>query len=50
MGVVGGLFVPDDAASWPGTDTGDSLYQQDLRHAMRLGGSHDMMMMGHHGH
>lgn len=55
MGVVGGLFVPDDGTVWPATDTRDSLYQQDLRHAMRLGGGHDMMMMsmpahgaGHH--
>ena len=57
MGVVGGLFVPDGGAVWPATDVHDSLYQQDLRHAMRLGGGHDMMMMsmpahgaGHHAH
>jgi len=43
MGVVGGLFVPDRGAPWPATDPRDSLYQQDLRHAMRIGG--DMMMM-----
>jgi len=57
MGVVGGLFVPDDGTVWPATDTRDSLYQRDLRHAMRLGGGHEMMMMsmpahgaGHHNH
>jgi hypothetical protein len=57
MGVVGGLFVPDGGVVWPATDVHDSLYQQDLRHAMRLGGGHDMMMMsmpahgaGHHAH
>ena len=38
MGVVGGLFVPDRGATWPAADTTDALYQQDLRHAMRLGG------------
>jgi len=54
MGVVGGLFVPDRGAQWPATDVGDSLYQRDLRHAMRLGGSAMMMQMdmghgaGHH--
>jgi len=49
--------VPDDGAAWPATDPHDSLYQRDLRHAMRLGGSRDMMMMSmpthgaaHHGH
>ena len=34
MGVVGGLFIPDRDAVWPGTDPGDSLYQKDLRHFM----------------
>jgi hypothetical protein len=49
MGVVGGLFVPDRGAVWPATNPSDSLYQQDLRHAMRVGGSsHDMMMMSGH--
>jgi hypothetical protein len=48
MGVVGGLFVPDRRATWPGTDPTDSLYQRDLRHAMRQTGGHDMMMSGHH--
>jgi hypothetical protein len=32
MGVVGGLFIPDRNVVWPATVTGDSLYQQDLRH------------------
>ena len=34
MGVVGGLFMPDRKAIWPATDSGDSLYQKDLRHFM----------------
>jgi hypothetical protein len=37
MGVVGGLFIPDRNAAWPTTNTDDSLYQQDLRHFMRVG-------------
>jgi hypothetical protein len=44
MGVVGGLFVPDRGARWPATDPTDSLYAQDLRHAMRLVGGQEMMM------
>jgi hypothetical protein len=48
MGVVGGLFVPDRPADWPATNPADSLYQRDLRHAMRVGGGHDMMMMSDH--
>ncbi|HEX7123982.1 MAG TPA: hypothetical protein VF178_16510 [Gemmatimonadaceae bacterium] len=36
MGVVGGLFVPDKGAVWPAADLHDSLYQADLRHALRL--------------
>jgi len=47
MGVVGGLFVPDHGVWWPAADPGDSLYQQDYRHYMRLeeGGGHHMMSM-----
>src|SRR5207247_958212 len=47
MGVVGGLFVPDHGVTWPAADPGDSLYQQDYRHYMRLeeGGGHHMMSM-----
>jgi hypothetical protein len=52
MGVVGGIFVPDGGAPWPAANPADSIYQRDLRHAMRLvGGEHDMKMhhtMGHH--
>jgi hypothetical protein len=48
MGVVGGLFVPDRGIVWPATTPGDSLYQQDLRHAMRIGnGGHGMDMNMH---
>jgi hypothetical protein len=54
MGVVGGLFVPDNARAWPVTNPADSLYQRDLRHAMRVGTSGHMMMMSgaahHHTH
>jgi len=47
MGVVGGLFVPDRASDWPATNPSDSLYQKDLRHAMRIGAENMMMMSGH---
>ncbi len=46
MGVVGGIFVPDRGVSWPAADRADSLYQQDLRHAMRLAGGHEVGMHG----
>ena len=46
MGVVGGLFVPDRGIVWPAADTTNQLYQEDLRHAMRLGGTGMDMMMG----
>ena len=48
MGVVGGLFVPDRGVTWPAAEPGDSLYQQDYRHYMRLeeGSGHHMMGMG----
>jgi len=36
MGVVGGLFTPDRHALWPQVDQHDSLYQADLRQALRL--------------
>jgi hypothetical protein len=47
MGVVGGLFVPDRGVTWPAAEPGDSLYQKDYRHYMRLeeGGGHHMMEM-----
>lgn len=45
MGVIGGLFVPDRGVVWPAAEPGDSLYQQDYRHYMRLVGGHDMMEM-----
>jgi hypothetical protein len=35
MGVVGGLFVPDDTVTWPGVDRASELYQRDLLHATR---------------
>ena len=37
MGVVAGLFKPASGATWPVADFSDSLYVQDLRHALRLG-------------
>jgi len=38
MGVVGGLFVPDGDLPWPTVNPNDSLYQEDLRHFLRLHG------------
>jgi len=47
MGVVGGLFVPDRGVTWPAAQPGDSLYQEDYRHYMRLeADGHHMMEMG----
>lgn len=37
MGVVGGIFRPDSRFQWPAADQTDTLYIQDLRHALRLG-------------
>jgi hypothetical protein len=37
MGVVAGLFRPDSKAVWPAADQSDTLYIQDLRHALRMG-------------
>jgi len=36
MGVVGGLFIPDRHVAWPQVDQRDSLYQADLKQALRL--------------
>ena len=36
MGVVGGLFIPDRHMAWPQVDQRDSLYQADLKQALRL--------------
>jgi hypothetical protein len=36
MGVVGGLFIPDRHTVWPPIDQSDSLFQADLRQALRL--------------
>jgi len=52
MGVVGGLFVPDGDVPWPTINLNDSLYQEDLRHFLRLHGiwleaKHHMMSMQH---
>jgi len=38
MGVVAGLFVPDGDQPWPTINPSDSLYQEDLRHFLRLHG------------
>ncbi len=40
MGVIGGLFIPDRGVAWPAADRGDSLYQRDYAHYMRLTGAH----------
>jgi hypothetical protein len=48
MGVIGGLFMPDRNAVWPATNPSDSLYQQDLRHFMRVGKAAEMPMSHAH--
>jgi hypothetical protein len=35
MGVVAGVFMPEDEAQWPSVDTADALYQVDRKHFMR---------------
>jgi len=37
MGVIGGMFAPEEANAWPLADMTDPLYQQDLAHYLRLG-------------
>ncbi len=39
MGVIGGLFAPDDPHAWPAADMSDPLYVKDLAHYLRLGSS-----------
>jgi hypothetical protein len=36
MGVIGGLFAPEDPAGWPGAQRADTLYVADFRHYLRL--------------
>ncbi|MGH9260766.1 MAG: hypothetical protein ACRD08_12870 [Acidimicrobiales bacterium] len=38
MGVIGGLFAPEDPDAWPTADMTDPLYLQDLAHYLRLRG------------
>ncbi len=47
MGVIGGLFIPDRRAVWPATNPNDVLYQEDLRHFMRVGQSAAVTPMSH---
>jgi hypothetical protein len=47
MGVVGGLFVPDDDVVWPRVDVSDSLYVKDLLHATRLTAGGTVARAGH---
>jgi hypothetical protein len=35
MGVVGGVFLPDETAEWPMADPSDRLYRLDRQHYMR---------------
>jgi hypothetical protein len=44
MGAVAGLFIPDYGAVWPGVDTSDAVYKEDLRETIRSGGMAGMMM------
>ncbi len=46
MGAIGGLLVPDRGVRWPIVDSGDSLYQKDLRATLRIEGGGDMDMSG----
>jgi hypothetical protein len=44
MGVVGGVFLPDDAARWPAADSSDRLYRLDRMHYLRqLRGRYDQI-------
>jgi hypothetical protein len=36
MGVIGGLFAPDDPERWPTAVPNDTLYVSDMRHYLRL--------------
>ena len=36
MGVIGGLFAPDEPQEWPAAVRGDSLYVRDMLHYFRL--------------
>ncbi|HEX9704890.1 MAG TPA: hypothetical protein VGA20_06555 [Gemmatimonadales bacterium] len=47
MGVVGGLFVPDEGVKWPRVDVADSLYVKDLLHATRQLALIDVAHAGH---
>jgi hypothetical protein len=49
MGVVAGLFVPDRDLPWPTINPGDSLYQEDLRHFLRLHGMWLLAKKNDHG-
>jgi hypothetical protein len=53
MGVVAGLFAPDGDVPWPTVNPNDSLYQEDMRHFLRLhgvwlGARHGSAPMHHH--
>jgi hypothetical protein len=36
MGVIGGLFAPDEPEQWPAAERSDSLYVMDMHHYLRL--------------
>jgi hypothetical protein len=36
MGVIGGLFAPDEPDAWPAAVPSDTLYATDMRHYLRL--------------
>jgi hypothetical protein len=46
MGAVGGMFIPDRGATWPGVDPNDSVYRQDFANLL-LNSAGSMVMSGH---
>ncbi len=36
MGVIGGIFAPEDAGQWPAAERSDTLYVKDMGHYLRL--------------
>lgn len=52
MGVIGGLFAPDEPEQWPAAVRGDSLYVMDMHHYLRLwrGKAKDLARAAHSHH
>ncbi|MBT8401098.1 MAG: hypothetical protein KJO98_11525, partial [Rhodothermia bacterium] len=44
MGLLGGVFIPDDSNEWPSANASDELYQVDRLHYLReVRGSYEMI-------